>query len=210
MKFILGKKIEMSQIFKEDGTVIPVTLIQTGSCQVTGLRTVEKDGYSAVQIGFGSDKNVNKPQVEEAKKLKLQPVTTKREFRVGQTELKIGDKIEATDFSEGDKVDVVGVSKGKGFQGVVKRHGFKGSPASHGHKDQLRMPGSIGSQAPQRVLKGKRMGGRMGGDQVTVKNLEIAAVDPKKQIIAIKGAVPGARNTLLLIRERAGNNIWGN
>lgn len=210
MKFILGKKIEMSQIFKDDGTVIPVTLVQTGSCEVTGVRTIEKDGYSAVQIGFGSGKNINKAQVEEAKKLKLQPTTTKREFRINQTELKVGDKIKATDFSEGDKVDVVGISKGKGFQGVVKRHGFKGGPASHGHKDQLRMPGSIGSQGPQRVLKGKRMAGRMGGNQVTVKNLEIAAVDPKKQIIAIKGAVPGARNTLLMIRERIGKNVWGN
>jgi len=208
MKFILGKKIEMTQIFKEDGTVIPVTLVQAGPCVVTGVQTEDKNGYTAVQIGYGQTKKVAKPQQARAKE--VGPVAMTREFRVDETELKQGDKINVSVFEEGDKVDVVGESKGKGFQGVVKRHGFHGSPASHGHKDQLRMPGSIGAQGPQRVLKGKRMGGRMGGDRVTVKNLDIAAVDAKNNILAIKGAVPGARNTVLMIRGRVGKTLWGN
>ncbi len=210
MKFIIGKKQEMSQIFKDDGTVIPVTLIQAGPCTVTDVMTEEKDGYSAVQVGFGKAKQAVKPQQGQAKKYKADPVVVTREFRVNETELKQGDKIDVSTFVEGDKVDVIGESKGKGFQGVVKRHGFHGSPASHGHKDQLRMPGSIGAQGPQRVLKGKRMGGRMGGERVTVKNLEVVAIDAKNNMLAIKGAVPGARNSLILIRERAGKNVWGN
>lgn len=200
----------MSQIFKEDGTVIPVTLIQAGPCVVTDVLTPEKDGYSAVQIGYGEVKanQVNKAQSPRAKA--FGPVALTREFRVDETELKSGDKIDVSAFAEGDMVDVIGESKGKGFQGVVKRHGFHGSPATHGHKDQLRMPGSIGAQGPQRVLKGTRMGGRMGGDRVTVKNLEVVAVDAKNNVLAIKGAVPGARNGLLMIRSRAGSNLWGN
>jgi large subunit ribosomal protein L3 len=208
MKFILGKKIEMSQIFKDDGTVIPVTLVQAGPCVVTDVRNEEKNGYTAVQIGYGTTKHVNKPQQARAKE--LGPVSMTKEFRVNETELKQGDKIEVSIFAEGDKIDVVGESKGRGFQGVVKRHGFHGSPASHGHKDQLRMPGSIGAQGPQRVLKGKRMGGRMGGERVTVKNLEVVAIDSKNNVLAIKGAVPGARNSVLMIRERAGKTLWGN
>ncbi len=198
----------MSQIFKDDGTVIPVTLVQAGPCVVTDVRTEEKDGYLAVQLGFSKTKKVKKPQAPRAKEFGAVALT--REFRVKETELKPGDTIQVSDFSEGDRIDVVGVSKGKGFQGVVKRHGFSGSPASHGHKDQLRMPGSIGAQGPQRVLKGTRMAGRMGGDRVTVKNLEIVAVDSEKNVMAIKGAVPGARNSLLLIRSREGGNVWGN
>ncbi len=208
MKFIIGKKLEMSQIFKEDGTVIPVTLIQAGPCVVTDVRTKDKDGYSAVQVGFGETKKVNKAQVSRAKE--FGPVGLTREFRVDETDLKPGDKIKVNLFEEGDKVDIVGTSKGKGFQGVVKRHGFHGSPASHGHKDQLRMPGSIGAQGPQRVLKGTRMPGRMGNDRVTVKNLEVVAIDPKTNTLAIKGAVPGARNSLVFVRSRTGKNIWGN
>lgn len=198
----------MSQIFKDDGTVIPVTLIQAGPCVVTDVRTKDKDGYLAVQVGFGETKKVNKAQAPRAKA--FGPVRLTREFRVDETDLKPGDKIEANLFEEGDKVDVVGTSKGKGFQGVVKRHGFHGSPASHGHKDQLRMPGSIGAQGPQRVLKGTRMPGRMGNDRVTVKNLEVVAVDPKTNTLAIKGAVPGARNSLVFVRSQSGKNIWGN
>jgi len=198
----------MSQIFKDDGTVIPVTLVQAGPCVVTDVRTKDKDGYSAVQVGFGETKKINKAQAPRAKA--VGPVAMTREFRVDETDLKVGDKIEANVFEEGDKIDVVGTSKGKGFQGVVKRHGFHGSPASHGHKDQLRMPGSIGAQGPQRVLKGTRMAGRMGNDRVTVKNLEVVAIDPKTNMIAIKGAVPGARNSVLYIRSRAGKNLWGN
>jgi len=206
MKFILGKKVEMSQVFKPNGTVVPVTLIQAGPCTVTAVRSEEKDGYDAVQIGFGTPKKVNKAQKPVADEFGA--TALQREFRVKETDLKLGDKIDVSTFAEGDKVDVIGVSKGKGFQGVVKRHGFHGSPASHGHKDQLRMPGSIGAQGPQRVLKGMRMGGRMGTDRVTVKNLEVVAVDTKNNMIAIKGAVPGARNGLLMIRGKDGKSFW--
>lgn len=208
MKFILGKKVEMSQVFKADGTVVPVTLVQAGPCVVTQVRTEEKDGYSAIQLGFGTPKKVNKAQQSLADKFGATAIH--REFRVPETDLKPGDKIDVSAFAEGDKVDVIGISKGKGFQGVVKRHGFKGSPASHGHKDQLRMPGSIGAQGPQRVLKGVRMGGRMGTDRVTVKNLEVVAIDPKNNMLAIKGAVPGARNGLLMIRGKEGKTFWNN
>ena len=191
----------MTQVFKEDGTVVPVTRVQAGPCQITKLNTGR---VNSVQIGFGDvrAKNLNKPQVGHLKDLELS--RSLREFRVedGKEVEKInkGDKITVTTFVEGDKVSVTGTSKGKGFQGVVKRHGFKGGPASHGHKDQLRMPGSIGATGPQKVFKGTRMAGRMGGDQVTVKNLEIIKIDADTNDLFIKGAVPGAREGLLSIK----------
>jgi large subunit ribosomal protein L3 len=198
MKFILAKKIEMSQIFRPDGTVVPVTLLQAGPCVVTQVKADERDGYRAIQIGFMQTKNLLKPQEGHLKD--LPKVAILREFRVDDAgDMKRGDTVDAEAFSVGDRVDVTGVSKGKGFQGVVKRHGFHGSPATHGHKDQLRMPGSIGAGGVQRVLKGRRMAGRMGNAQVTVKNLEV--VDVKNGVIAVKGAVPGARNTVLELRS---------
>ncbi|NQU77498.1 50S ribosomal protein L3 [Candidatus Falkowbacteria bacterium] len=198
MKFILGKKLEMSQIFKDDGTVVPVTKVKAGPCQVTQVRNKDKDGYIAFQVGFGEKKKLNKPESGHLKKLGNYRYLI--EFREDEkAELKKGDKITTAVFEIGDKVKVTGVSKGKGFQGVVRRHGFHGSPASHGHKDQLRMPGSIGATDPARVFPGKRMPGRMGGGQVTVTNLEIAKVEPENNLIYIKGAVPGARNSLLRI-----------
>jgi len=198
MKFILAKKIEMSQIFRPDGTVVPVTLLQAGPCVVTQVKDDERDGYKAVQLGFTETKKLAKPQENHLKGLpKLQIL---REFRLTETDdVKRGDTIDATKFVAGDRVHVTGTSKGKGFQGTVKRHGFHGSPASHGHKDQLRMPGSIGAGGVQRVFKGKKMAGQTGNVRVTVKNLEI--VDVKDGIIALKGAVPGARNTILEIRS---------
>jgi len=200
MKFIIGRKREMTQIFREDGTVVPVTLIETGTNVVTDLKTKERNGYTAVQVGFGnrSEKNVAKPQRGQWKDLGL--FEEVREFKINELgELEVGSKIEASIFEPGDKVHVTGTSKGRGFQGVVKRHGFHGQMRTHGTKDQLRMPGSIGATGPQRVFKGVRMPGRMGGDRVTVQNLEIVEVQPEANVLAVKGAVPGARNSLVLI-----------
>lgn len=198
MKFILAKKLEMSQIFRPDGTVVPVTLVQAGPCVVTQVKNLETDGYAAVQLGFLPKKDLNKPEAGHLQDLPQASVL--REFRLesAATELKRGDAVEATVFAAGDKIEVTGVSKGKGFAGVVKRHGFHGSPASHGHKDQLRMPGSIGPGGVQHVIKGRRMAGRMGNEQVTVKNLEVVEVR-ENGILAVKGAVPGSRNGILEI-----------
>ncbi|PIZ53923.1 50S ribosomal protein L3, partial [Candidatus Uhrbacteria bacterium CG_4_10_14_0_2_um_filter_41_7] len=171
MKVLLGKKIEMTQLFKEDGTVVPVTLIEAGPNVIAALK-VNAQGVNTKVIGFGSKKSVNKPQREEWKGLGTFAFVAEVAVNKDET-LERGQIIGVDLFSAGEKINVVGVSKGKGFQGVVKRHGFKGGPASHGHKDQLRMPGSIGAGGPQRVFKGTKMGGRMGGDQTTVKNLEI-------------------------------------
>ncbi len=200
MKFILGKKLEMSQIFKEDGTVIPVTAVVATDNVIAQIKTKDKDGYIAVQVGYGVGKHNNKAKVGHLKG--LDAVGSLKEFRMKEDELsevKRGDKIGVEAFSAGDGVDVIGFSKGKGFQGVVKRHGFHGQKASHGHKDQERMPGSIGAGGVQRVFRGVRMAGRMGGDQVTVKGLEIISVDPEKNILYIKGALPGARNGLVIV-----------
>lgn len=194
MKFILAKKVEMTQIFGNDGAVVPVTRVIAGPCQITQV----KEGK--VQLGFGETKlfRLNKPEAGHLKG--LTPVKNLREFsNDNSVALKRGDSIDVASFEVGDKVAVTGTSKGKGFQGVVKRHHFHGQGASHGVKDQERMPGSIGAQGPQHVFKGMRMAGRMGGDKVTVNNLEIVAVDPEKQEIYIKGAVPGARNGLISI-----------
>jgi len=195
MKFILGKKIGMSQVFSEDRKVTPVTLIEAGPCVVTQVKTEEKDGYQAVQVGFGERKKINRPLMGHLKDLgKFRYL---REIRNVKEDMKIGDKIDAGVFEEGDKIKVVGISKGKGFQGVMKRHGFHGSPATHGHKHDHRAPGSIGSAFPEHVLKGKKMAGRMGGDQVTVKGLKVVKVDKENNLLAVKGAVPGKRGALV-------------
>ncbi len=198
MKFILAKKLEMSQVYAENGRVIPVTLVLAGPCIVTQVKDNNKDGYQAIQLGFINAKRLNKPlegHLKELPKLKFLA-----EFRIDEpTELKRGDVIESSVFEVGEIINVTGTSKGKGFQGVVKRHGFGGSPASHGHKDQLRMPGSIGVGGVQKVFKGKRMAGHMGDEQVTVKNLQIVEVRDGG-ILAIKGAVPGARNSIIKIK----------
>jgi len=193
MKFILGKKIEMSQIWKDD-KVIPITLIEAGPCFVTELITKEKDGYSAIQIGFEKlkDKKVKKTN-------KNKPYRYLKEFRIDGSELKIGDVIDISIFEEGEIVKVAGISKGKGFQGGVKRWGFHGFGKGHGVKHGERKIGSIGSAYPQRVIKGRKMPGRMGADRITVKNLEIAQIDKENNKIAIKGAIPGRRGTLLEI-----------
>ncbi len=188
----------MTQKFKADGEVIPVTVVQAGPCTITAVKTKEKDGHQAVQIGFGQAKKINKPLAGHLKNLgKFKYL---REFRVEDVaNFKVGDKFDVSMFVAGDKVKVTGTSKGKGFQGVVKRHHFHGSPATHGHKDQLRMPGSIGAGGVQRVFKGVRMGGQMGDDRVTVQNLEIADVDAEKNLLYLRGAVPGGRHSFLII-----------
>jgi large subunit ribosomal protein L3 len=198
MKFILGRKLEMSQRYRQDGEVVPVTLIRVEPCVVTQVKTVETDGYAAVQLGSGMKKGLTKPELGHRRA--RGPLADLREFRVDKTDgVTVGATCDVSAFAVGDTVQVTGVSKGKGFQGVVKRHHFAGGPASHGHKDNLRMPGSIGAGGHQHVHPGQRMAGRMGGDRVTVRNLEIVEALPEQGLLAVKGAVPGARGALLLI-----------
>jgi large subunit ribosomal protein L3 len=201
MKFILAKKIEMSQRFKEDGTVVPVTLVEAGPCVITQVKTKDQDGYTAVQVGFGTKREIPKPLAGHLKE--LGKIRFLREYRAEDAAgIEKGAKIDAGVFQVGDIVEVVGFSKGRGYAGVVKRHHFAGHKSSRGTKDQVRMPGSIGSRRQGPVQKGKRMAGRMGNDRVTLKNLEIIEVDKEKNILAIKGAVPGARNALLMIEGK--------
>jgi large subunit ribosomal protein L3 len=196
MKFILGKKLNMTQIFDESGKVTPVTLIEVGSCIVTQIKTDKIDGYTAVQIGSFTKKKINKPEKGHFKDLGQFGVL--KEFKAEDVEnYNTGDKIDVSVFSEGDKVNVTGISKGKGFQGVVKRHGFAGGPASHGQKHTLRSPGSIGAGGIQRVFKGVRMAGRMGSDRILVKGLKVIKVDTENNILAVSGAVPGRKGTVL-------------
>jgi len=200
MKFILGKKIEMTQVWRGE-QVVAVTKIQTGSCVVVQVKNDSKDGYEAVQIGWGEkkEKNIAKPQKGHMKG--LGNFRYLKEFRLKKEEntFKKGDIFDISSFVEGDKIKVTGTSKGKGFQGVVKRHGFAGQTKTHGTKDQVRMPGSIGATGPAHVFKGTRMGGRMGGDQVTMPTSEVVEVDTENKVLYIKGGVPGARNSLIMI-----------
>ena len=206
MKFILGTKIGMTQVFEEDGKVVPVTVVEVGPNVVIQVRTKEKDGYEAVQVGTGTKKakNINKPQKGHLKNLGtfkyLKEVKTIKSS--DEQEFKIGDKVDASVFEIGDKVKVTGISKGKGFQGVMKRHGFSGMPHSHGHHHVARHAGSIGQRFPQHTLKGMRMAGRMGHDQVTTRGLKIVRVDIENGLLAIKGAVPGNRGQLLIIQSQ--------
>jgi large subunit ribosomal protein L3 len=197
MKFILGQKLEMSQIFKEEGKVVPVTLIEAGPCKVVQVKTKEKDGYQAVQVGF---KKIEKKK-KITKTMKGKEFRYLKEFREGQ-DLKAGDTIDVSVFNEGDKVKVAGISKGKGFQGGVKRWGFSGRGASHGVKHEARTLGSTGSAYPQRVIKGRKMPGRTGYQRITVRNLEVVKIDKDNNIMAVKGAIPGRRGTLVEIRGK--------
>lgn len=206
MSFIIGRKIEMTQQFKEDGTVVPVTLIKAEPNTVTQVRDMERDGYVAVQLG--SDVKTSLPKAQTGHLKDLPQTKTMREFRVDTTDLKRGDTVTVDVFTPGTRVDVVGLSKGHGFAGVVKRYHFHGKNATHGTKDQERMPGSNASQRQGKVIKGKRMGGRMGAEQVTVKNLEVVSTDLQTHVIAIKGAVPGPRGGLVMIKARSGNTVW--
>ena len=201
MKFILGEKVKMTQIFDSEGNVIPVTLVYAMPNIVSQIRTVERDGYGAVQIASGARnrKNIKKPQQGHLKN--LGNFRYLREFRTDSGNFyERGQKMDMGVFQEGDTVKVSGISKAKGFQGVVKRHGFHGAPATHGTEHAHRQPGSIGATWPQRVIKGMRMAGRMGGVRVSTHNLKIAKVDAENNMLAIKGAIPGRRGTLVEIR----------
>jgi len=204
---IIGKKLGMSQIFKENGVVIPVTVIEAKENYVVQIKKRDgKDGYSAVQIGYEEvkEKKLTKAELERLKKNNLPPLKILRELRMKDDkeveEFKVGQKINVEIFKEGEFVDITGKSIGKGFQGVVKRHGFHGGPATHGSMSHRR-PGSIGGTTPARVLKGKKMAGHMGDETVTIQNLEVVKVIPEKNLIMVKGAVPGHRNGYLLIRK---------
>ena len=198
---IIGRKLGMGQIFSGKGKAEAVTAIEAGPCVVTQVKTKAEEGYNAAQLGFGEAKRLNSPQRGHLQG--LGQFNYLREFRVADTEaIKVGDRIDVSLFKEGDLVDITGVSKGKGFAGVVKRHGFAGGPKTHGQSDRHRAPGSIGATTtPGRVFKGMRMAGHMGSSRVTVRHLEIYKADPEHNLLLVRGAVPGARNGLLLIKK---------
>jgi len=201
MKFILGKKMNMTQIWVDD-KVVAVTPVLAGPCPIVQVKNKVTDGYGALKLAFGQkkEKNICKPQLGQFKNLQIKPQYV-REFRLDNPDdFKAGDLISVASFAENDVINVTGTSKGKGFQGVVKRHGFHGFRKTHGNKDQERMPGSIGPKGPAHVFKGTRMGGNMGNSRVTVSNLTIIKVDVDNNLIFIKGALPGAINSLVMIK----------
>ena len=201
MKFILGRKIEMTQVWKNN-EMIGVTKIEVAPCVVTQIKTIKNDGYTAIQLGTGErkEKNINKPQIGH---MKASGRTSRflKEFRLDKeiSDIKVGDIVNIDNFTEGEVIRTTGVSKGRGYAGVVKRHHFKGHKQTHGTKDAVRMPGSIGAGGVQHVFKGMRMAGRMGGDQVTTPTVEIVNVDMEENIISIKGSLPGARHGLVML-----------
>ena len=203
-KALIGKKVGMTQIFDEKGKVIPVTVIEAGPCVVAQVKTVESDGYNAVQLGFGDIKEskVNKPIKGHFTKSKLTLKKHLREFRIDDVaSVKVGDELKADVFVKGDKVDIQGTSKGKGFQGVIKRHGQSRGPMGHGSMYHRR-PGSMGpTSTPGRVFKGKKLPGRMGNNTITIQNLEVVSVDLDKNVILVKGSVPGANGAILKIKS---------
>lgn len=204
MKALLGTKIGMTQVISEDGVTTPVTLILAGPCTVTQVKTVETDGYNAVQVGFGAGKNLSKAELGHVKSSKVTPKHI-REIRIDELpeDLKIGDVIDVTAFELGDLVSATGTSKGKGFAGTVKRHNFNTSKKTHGGNGNVRRVGSIGSMYPQKVFKGKRMPGRMGHDRVTVKNLRVEFISPEDNLIGVRGAVPGPKKGLIVLGGKA-------
>ena len=199
MKAILGKKIGMTNYFGKNGEMVPVTLVEAGPCVVTQIRNTEKDGYEAMQIGFGETKKLSKPILGHLKKSGSKPRFLKEVKIVGE-DMKVGDAIMCDVFKEGEKIHVTGVSKGKGFAGTIKRHNFHRGPMTHGSRNQRR-PGSIGAMYPQHVFKGRKLPGQMGHAKTTVKNLTIEKVDAEKNVLAIKGAVPGPRKSVVLIKS---------
>lgn len=201
-KGIIGKKIGMTQIFKDDGTVVPVTVIQAGPCVVTQKKTDEIDGYNAVQMGF-EDKaefRTNKPERGHFARAGVKPKKYLKEFRDFPADVSEGDEVTVEQFAEGELVDVTGISKGKGFAGTIKRYNFNRGPKTHGSHFH-RAPGSIGSIDAARVFKGQKLPGRMGHERVTIQNLEIVKVDPEKNLLLVKGSVPGPKNGILTIKE---------
>lgn len=204
LKGLIGKKIGMTQIFDETGLAIPVTLVEAGPCYVTQVRTPEKDGYSAVQLGFDEvkPKRLTGGEKGHLKKNNLAPLRFLREFRSKDPQVNEGDEVKVSQFAMGDMVDVIGTSKGRGFQGGVKRYHFAGGPKTHGQSDRHRAPGSRGSgTTPGRVYKGSRGPGHMGDDRVTVQNLKVVFVDEERNLLGVRGAIPGPRGGLVMIKE---------
>jgi len=199
---IIAKKKEMTQIFTDNGIVIPVTIIEAPPCAITQVKTLKNDGYYAIQLATGTKKNMNKPLLGHLKRVGIKSCRTLFEFRVDDVkQYKVGQKINLSMFEEGEIVNVSGVSKGKGFQGVIKRHGFSGGPKTHGSTSH-RVPGSTGASAtPARVVKGTKLPGRTGGNRVTVKNLKIVKIYKEKNLIAVSGAIPGSRNGIVFLRK---------
>ncbi len=200
---LIGRKRGMTQIFGDGGAAIPVTVVEAGPCPVVDVRTPEKNGYRAVQIGWEEvkERKLTKPQLGHLRAQGSAPVKFLREFRTNREDLKVGDSLDVELFEVGKKIDVIGTSIGRGFQGVVKRHGFSGGPASHGSKTGD-LPGSIGCSAyPARVLKGRKLPGHMGDVRVTVRNLKVVKIDKERNLIIVKGAIPGAVNGLVMIRQ---------
>ena len=198
MKYLLGEKLGMTQTYDEQGKVVPVTVIKAMPAVITQIRTTEKDGYSAVQVGTGERNKINKPLAGHLKALgKFKKL---KEFRnAAEADTAVGGKIDVSVFAVGDKVKISGLTKGRGFQGAVKRYGFHGMPASHGHHHVLRHVGSIGQRFPQHTLKGMRMAGRMGGERVSIRGLKVISVDQANNLLAVRGAVPGRKGTWLEI-----------
>jgi len=204
---LIGRKVGMTQLFDERGEAIPVTIIEAGPCTVTELRSTQRDGYTAVQLGFGTNKEsrFTRPALGQFKKRNLPPARHLREFRVDSIEgLEVGQSLDVSMFEKGRRVDIQGVTKGRGFAGVVKRYGFITGHASHG-PTAGKQPGSIGASAyPSRVIKGKRLPGHMGGVNLTIKNLQVVAVDPEQNVLMVRGAVPGPANGLVVVKKREG------
>jgi len=199
---MVGKKLGMTQVFDDSGVVYPATVIECGPNVVTQIKTEAKDGYEAVQLGFGLDSRLNRPEQGHRKASGFQSRDLREVKADSYDDLEIGQVFKADVFKPGQLVDVTGVSKGRGFQGGVKRHGFRGGPKTHGQSDRLRAPGSIGSSAtPGRVFKGTRMAGRMGNDRVTVLSLEVLRVDPERNLLVVKGSVPGHNDSLVVVRN---------
>ncbi len=205
MNTLIGKKLGMTRVFQDDGTAVPVTVIEAGPCPVVAIRTKEKHGYNALQIGYGQRRSnlFNKPIQGHFKAAGVEPTRYLREVRVPEVgDVKIGDLFKVDIFNEGEKVDVSGTSRGLGFAGVMKRHGFSGAQKTHGQSDRMRAPGSIGQASyPSRVFKGHRMAGRMGGETVTVLALRVIKVIPEENLILVKGGVPGKANSFLKIKK---------
>jgi large subunit ribosomal protein L3 len=205
LKGLIGKKIGMTQIFDDEGRAIPITLIEAGPCYVTQVRAPDRDGYSAVQVGFGEvkPKHLTGGQLGHLKRNNLPPLRFLREFRIKDPDLNEGDPLKVGElFSIGEHVDIIGTSKGKGFQGAVKRYHFKGGPKTHGQSDRQRAPGSRGSgTTPGRVYKGSRGPGHMGHERVTIQNLKVVLVDGERNLLGVYGSVPGAKGSVILIKE---------
>ena len=209
VKAIIGKKVGMTQIFDENGKVIPVTVIEAGPCTVIQKKTDETDGYDSIQMGFSEikERKLTKPELGHIKKAGVAPVKYLKEFRLEDSELNVGDEIKADVFAEGDKVDVTGISRGKGFQGVVKRHNASRGRMSHGGAPTHRHAGSMGAGTdPSKIFKGKIGAGQMGNEQVTVQNLDVVKVDPSLNMIAVRGAVPGPRGGIVYLKNTVKNN----